>query len=855
MRKQALNKLAKGEKGQALMIVVLLMLVSALVIAPVLAHVSTGLKTGKEVYEERMQLFYAADSGIEDGLWQVDNEQLDTLFTDYDKYAYYDYSSSNEWDYDLPEDLNSKEVNVALRNIWIPKGIAAPSPNSAKDIIEGIGGESPALVISGNVSALSTYQINIAYYYDSGADPGGAGLEVDTIGIWLPPGFNYAGNCSLEGEPFYSAPDDGGYCSGRSVVWPFSSTPLTDFPGSAGYPLERSFTFQFSGPASASPGAALSWIDTSGVDGVDYAWDADVKVYKVTSTATDAATGKNTTVDAYTAVSEIRDLGSSTSGDYLAIGNSLIGGNGHWPDNYHYQLYNSTQSSISTDSDPTVGIPADANIEAAYLYWTGWIDWHGYEPDTLTVFQETCDDFVAPPMNWTAGSRWSIEGFWDKEFRGIGRGGGSANLLSFSSSLDLSDYEDETVIVSWQQNDDNTMEDDDYLYFALYDGSSWSDNILAFQGDETSPGTFSYVIPSDYLDSNFKLRFELDMNRSSDCIDLDDITIAVGGGSLEYPDNPTLESLQVLVEETARVNKVLFNDVPVTADAYQTLYPDQFVGDPTFGGTWFYTATSDVTDLIKQWIDDGDIESNGEGDYTLGHYYVGTSPSEDDYRVNEEDPDYYFDFYSGGGGTGYPLGTPSPSSHPSSSRYTAAHCGWSLLVIYSSPETYGHQLYLYDIQSPNFDFFFGWKNNADFDNDGEEGGTISGFLVPDPIAGETLAGRITVFVGEGDAGYTDDYFRVRGEGGSWVSLSNSASPANNVWNSKSPGLTVEGVDIDHFEITWSSGILDTGDTSVDIGIPTGTPPQDTDGFTMTYIILSFRSNVTSGGTISYLVRG
>ena len=852
MGKMKLNKLLKGEKGQALMIVALLLLVSALVIAPVLAHISTGLKTGKEVYEERMQLFYAADSGIEDGLWQVDNEQLEEYEfyptdPDYDPYAYYDYSSSYEWHYDLPEDINGKDTTVAVRNIWIPKDIDAPDPDSARDIIEGVGGESPGLIITGGISALSTYQINIAYYYDSGEDPGGANLKVNTVGIWLPPGFDYVGgSCSLGIEP--ATPE--GYCSGLAVVWTFGSTPLKDFPGSPGYPLERSFTFGFSGPEEASPGAALSWIDTSSVSSVDYAWDADVKVYKVASTATDAATGKNTTVEAYTAVSDIRDLGSATSGDYLAIGNSLIGGNGHPPDNYHYQLYRSTQSSISTDSDPTVGIPADANIEAAYLYWTGWIDWHGYEPDTITVGQDTCDDWIAPPMNWTAGSRWSIEGFWDKEFRGIGGGGGSANLLYFASSVDLSDYEDETVTVSWQQNDENTMEDDDYLYFALYDGSSWSDTILAFQGDETSPGIFSYVIPSDYLTNNFKLGFELDMNRSSDRIDIDDITIAVGGGSLEYPNSPTPESLQVLVEETARVNKVLFNDVPVTADAYQTLYPDQFVGDSTFGGTWFYTATTDVTDLVKQWIDAGDIESNGAGSYTLGHYYVGTSPSEDNYRENEEDPDYYFDFYSGGGGTGYPLGTPSPSSHPSSTRYTAAHCGWSFLVIYSSPETYGHQLYLYDIQSPNFDFFFGWQNNADFDNDGEEGGTISGFLVPEPIAGETLAGRITVFVGEGDAGYTDDYFKVEG-----VSMSNSASPSNNVWNSDSPGLTVEGVDIDHFEITWSSGILDPDDTSVDIDIPTGTPPQDTDGFTMVYIILSFRSSITSGGTLSYLVRG
>jgi hypothetical protein len=837
-----LNKLLKGEKGQALMIVVLLMLVSALVIAPVLAHVSTGLKTGKEVYEERMLLFYAADSGIEDGLWQIDNENLEEYefyVTDpvYDPYAYYDYSDSYEWHYDLPEDVNDKDTTIAIQNIWIPKDIDAPDPDSARDIIEGEGGNPPGLIITGNVSALSTYQINIAYYYDSGEDPGGANLKVSTIGIWLPPGFDYVDDsCSLGIEP--AEPE--GYCSGLAVVWDFSATPLTDFPGSTGYPMERSFTFQFSGPEEASPGAALSWIDTSSVSSVDYAWDADVKVYKVASTATDAATGKNTTVEAYTAVSDIRDLGSATSGDYLAIGNSLIGGNGHWPDNYHYHLYRSTQSSISTDSDPTVGIPADANIEAAYLYWTGWIDWHGYDPEV--IFYDDCYDFANPPVGWTPDSHWTVSS--DDRFEG--RGGYSSNNDIASGTIPLGDYSGQTTTLSLDISD-SRAEDGDYLYYQFYKNGGWSSPQTIFEGDYSS-GTYSVDIPEDYLTSNFRMMFTIDFNRTNEYVYLNNITIASGG--LVYPLDPSAEQITGLVEHTARVNKVLFNDTLVTADAYQTLYPDQFVGNDTFEGTWFYTAMTDVTDLIDQWIEDELIESNGAGDYTLGHYYVGTNPSADNYRVNTADPSYSFDFYSGTGETGYPLGTPSPSSYPSSSRYTAAHCGWSLLIIYSSPGTKGHQLYLYDIQNPSFDFFFGWQNNADFDNDGNPGGTISGFLVPDPIGGETLAGRVTVFVGEGDAGYTDDYFRVNGS-----NMSNSSSPSNNVWNSASPGMTVAGVDIDPFDITWASGILSPGDTSVQIDIPTGTPPQDTDGFSMVYIILSFRSSITSGGTLSYLVRG
>jgi hypothetical protein len=45
------------------------MLVGGLIIAPLLAYMGTGIKVGKEVYEERMAELYAADAGIEDALW------------------------------------------------------------------------------------------------------------------------------------------------------------------------------------------------------------------------------------------------------------------------------------------------------------------------------------------------------------------------------------------------------------------------------------------------------------------------------------------------------------------------------------------------------------------------------------------------------------------------------------------------------------------------------------------------------------------------------------------------------------------------------------------------------------------
>jgi hypothetical protein len=55
------------------------MLVGVLTVMPLLGYMSSGLKAGM-VYEKKMNEFYAADSGVEDALWQVSNDKLDDLF-------------------------------------------------------------------------------------------------------------------------------------------------------------------------------------------------------------------------------------------------------------------------------------------------------------------------------------------------------------------------------------------------------------------------------------------------------------------------------------------------------------------------------------------------------------------------------------------------------------------------------------------------------------------------------------------------------------------------------------------------------------------------------------------------------
>jgi hypothetical protein len=70
--KIAPKRLVRDEKGQAMLLALILLLISGLMAAPLLAHMGSGLLTG-QVYETRTAELYAADAGVEDAMWKVQN--------------------------------------------------------------------------------------------------------------------------------------------------------------------------------------------------------------------------------------------------------------------------------------------------------------------------------------------------------------------------------------------------------------------------------------------------------------------------------------------------------------------------------------------------------------------------------------------------------------------------------------------------------------------------------------------------------------------------------------------------------------------------------------------------------------
>ena len=754
MLKIAVKRLIRNEKGQAMALVVILLFVGALTVPSLLSYMGTALNTGN-VYERGTAELYAADAGAEDGLWQVENEKLADLFPDYDEYHY-----NWPWYYSLDEQVNYKDVNVTIENAWMPMGIPVPDADTARQIIE-----EGKLIIAG-APTLTQYEIKIFY------DPCGGIPAVETIGIWLPPGFEYDDNCDLEGEDYYSEPTVTIYKGGYAVVWSFSPpVSLADFPSS--------FAFQYSGPGGRIPSAAMSWIDTTG----GYTWDADVKVYRIVSTATDPGTGTQAIVESYNTQVEVRKLGSALAGDYHAIGATLMTPTGS--PYYRDRLFRESSATV-TEGD----IPSNAIIAAAYLYWSGWIE-HG---EGAILWSDDCANF----NKWNPGSSWSI--YNSQSFRGhYNSGGESARRLTMKNSIDLSAAPSGTE-VKWQQREDGYLESDDALrfQFSADGGSTWGNLITAFSNDiGSSWETFSYTIPDEYLTANFKMRFYLkSFSGSGEYAYIDDILISEGATYVE----------------TAKVNRVMFgttgNMTQITADQWQV------APTPESGAleSWSYSCFYDATDIVRTQLD----PDTRSGTFTLGHVLEGNT-----YALY---PNGYTD---------YPLATPALQQV---TQYQWTYAGWSLLIIYSSRATKGHQLYLFD------DFHYvGLNTLLTF--------PISGFLAPDDPTGSHL----TYFVGEGDNHYTTDYIKLNGyklpQPGDPYEPYQGFNPQNNVFNSYSNSLDdpyLSGIDIDTFDM---SDCIEPGDSSADVILNNGV-----EIYNLIYIILSFRSDITSGGFTGYLIR-
>lgn len=395
MRKM-IARLLKNQSGQGALIAVLLLLVlGAVLITPLLGLMTASLKAG-QMHESRLGELYAADAGVEDALWYLQNDtRLQSL-----------PGSSGSWSYSLPEDINHRAVNIAIDRVWLLNGTAMQGlglPATEPGKTDTCYGNDHWFIIGAvNFQNDKNYVVDITTN-----DTAGGSALVAHIGVWLPAGYTYNassttinGNASAIGDP-QKIP----YRGGTALIWSWSSKTFDQLskipaPSSGGgmtpgdkYPpsVRLSFNFTLSTGVTEAKGF-FPWIKLA--DG-RLAWDPQAGIYRIQSTGITSETGAQTVLTTYSPRTVARKTsgtgGTATSihGDYIAIGNTLMtscwkprsgsqcgvsgslisGPNCTCNCSYECRSYKVSESSAKINSD---AVPSDAQLVRAWLYWSAW---------------------------------------------------------------------------------------------------------------------------------------------------------------------------------------------------------------------------------------------------------------------------------------------------------------------------------------------------------------------------------------------------------------------------------------------------------------------------------------------------
>ena len=974
------EKRLKGEKGEILILTLIFMLMGFLMIVPLLSFMSTGLKTGIK-YNQKADTLYAADAGVEDAIWQIKYNHLPGTFSSYDPFDY----NSMGWTYSLPQTgINDKPVSVNIKNIWMPQNVTTPTKTAANAIIN-----SGKILVTGGAYGTSSFNIVLTYYPGANENP-----AIQSVGIWLPPGFSYKpGSSNLEADShqlYFCVPNTPlQYKGGQVIIWNYTTAvAFNKFPDAktTDNPMTTYIRFDYVPATVGARPDGVAWATTGGVDlngdgistGTHYTWDSDIRVFGITSTSGD------TSVETYVAKSEMRKMGGAVDGNYFATGNTLMTGPSSGRNTYYTGV--ATVNAPSTQGGEN-GVPEDANISAAYLYWSAyrgdsgvtrplgddcsslsnWTNGGGWSVINSTNFlghypggADTTRDLTTasafnmttysgssyitalsweqwvynatqlPPLNpdtcgnfnnWSpasSNSAWTT--YNSQKFQG------HANTnpdLPLKNSLNLNGAAAGTVTISWDQSVSGSPSSgtDKLNYYFSADGITYTLIDNAFSVGFTST-TKSVTIPTSYLTSSFKIKFSLVGFSSSKYCYIDNIQVKMSSA----PTYSANDALQFAISKDAGVTwseyiQAFSGDQIGTSpyanqSIYQYVVPRDYLATSFkikfhligFGNAGQYCGLDNIHINVMQ-PDTGipfkikvgsgtdrQVYFNGNGDPAIGTteltstrtqavlaYYNNTnsSPTADGYAyscyrdVTALVQDYAQQPVNGAinfnGHAQYTL-VNSTSNHIGDTGTALSFAGWSLVLIYTSPDIQAHQLYLYDKfigsgQNPDTGL------NVDYDGDGIPGGTVKGFVVPQRIGTEVNAAKITCFVGEGDSSLSGDYFALNGtklwDGTNTTAPSydatnnpvpkpNSKADPENVWNGQSMIASNDGIDIDTLGldppngqyITWDSEILKPGDTKADITLFTRT-----DYWFMSYMILSFRSETTTGGSLSYLIRG
>ncbi len=343
--KREARRVFRGERGFSTLVIVLVILaVGSIIITPLLVFVVTGQRAG-QAHDRTTHRFYAADAGIQDGKWKVSSGDLpDWLKEDWDE-SVYSHAMDSETLFDLPDQVNSCDVTVEVRPMWLLEGLETPSTDQQRT-------HDPVLEIVSNIVGGGELQIVIIC-----TTPGV--ISLDRIGVWIPKPFTYVEASSNLGalNPVVTQSD---WRNGQIITFDFGSAVLfSSLPGGTG--TRRVITFDYT-PTDGAMDTSWSWCRTNGTD-PKLAWSDDIKLYQVESTATDPDTGLSTTVVAHTMTNESMGTYLAYYGDYAVTGNAIARETD--TDRVRDRLYKESPGQISI-------IPESGTARKIVLYWSGW---------------------------------------------------------------------------------------------------------------------------------------------------------------------------------------------------------------------------------------------------------------------------------------------------------------------------------------------------------------------------------------------------------------------------------------------------------------------------------------------------
>ena len=240
-----------------LILVLVLLVVGGLILAPLLGLMSTGLVAG-QVYEKKTAELYAADAGIEDGLWKIKHG------------------------IEIPTDGYNLTVND--KYVWV----TINSTDTAQFLLEMLGLEAKKWVASdwviiGEIPEPGKVEISINW---TGSGVG----RLSDVGVWLKGTYSYVGGQNIWSDdiraqfPIHEF-EQRAYGDGTAFIWTWfkgSETNQQDWPVFDKDNLTRMLSFEFTPSRIPQLSIAFSMV---GRQNVGLSYYGDLGLSTITATA------------------------------------------------------------------------------------------------------------------------------------------------------------------------------------------------------------------------------------------------------------------------------------------------------------------------------------------------------------------------------------------------------------------------------------------------------------------------------------------------------------------------------------------------------------------------------------------